>query len=98
MSTEIIEREKQFVAQFSEQQHDVLPPEQIQQNPSNKALGGSSKGLNVDDFELVKTLGTGALFFLRVGQEEIGIQECALIILGDRDICKSMASKAEESG
>ena len=60
MTTEIIEREKQFVAQFPEQQQHVLPPEQIQQDPRNKALGGSSRGLSCDDFELVKTLGTGA--------------------------------------
>jgi len=65
MSTETIEREKQFVAQFSDQQHDVLPPEQIQQDPRNKALGSSSRGLGCDDFDLVKTLGTGVSTYWR---------------------------------
>lgn len=61
MSTETIEREKQFVANFPErQQQHVLPPDQIQQDSTNKQLGGSSRGLSVDNFELVKTLGTGA--------------------------------------
>jgi len=58
MSPEEIEQEKQFVAQFSEQQHP-LPPHEIQQHPRNKELGGSSKGLSIRDFELVRTLGTG---------------------------------------
>lgn len=54
----ITQEEKHFVAQFSEQQH-VLPPEEVQQDPRNKDLGRSSKGLSVRDFELVRTLGTG---------------------------------------
>lgn len=55
------EQEKHFVAQFSELSR-VLPPDEIQQNPRNKELGGSSKGLSVRDFDLVRTLGTGACF------------------------------------
>lgn len=55
-------QEKQFVAQFSEQQA-VLPPDQIQRDPRNKELGGSSKALSLRDFELVRTLGTGAFPF-----------------------------------
>jgi protein kinase A len=51
-------QEKQFVAQFCE--HPVLPPDEIQEHPRNKELGGSSKALSVRDFELVRTLGTGA--------------------------------------
>lgn len=58
ITPESIRQEKQFVAQFSEEQ-PVLPPDQIQQAPRNKALGGSSKGLTLRDFELVRTLGTG---------------------------------------
>jgi protein kinase A len=56
-------QEKQFVAKFRDEQK-VLPPEQIQQDPRNKELGGSSKYLSVRDFELVRTLGTGAFLFL----------------------------------
>jgi hypothetical protein len=59
MAAQTREQEKHFVAQFSEQQHP-LPPEEIQQDPRNKELGGASTGLSVHDFELVRTLGTGA--------------------------------------
>ena len=59
VTPETIRQEKQFVAQFSSEQ-SVLPPDEIQQDPRNKELGGSSKGLSVRDFELVRTLGTGA--------------------------------------
>jgi protein kinase A len=55
----IAEQEKQFVAHFSDQ-HDPLPPEEVQQDPRNKDLGRSSRALGVSDFELVRTLGTGA--------------------------------------
>lgn len=54
------EQEKHFVAQFCELPR-VLPPDEIQRDPRNKELGGSSKGLSVRDFDLVRTLGTGAL-------------------------------------
>lgn len=58
-SPETIEQEKHFIAEFAEQQHP-LPPEEVQQDPRNKELGKSSRGLSVEDFELVRTLGTGA--------------------------------------
>ena len=53
------EEDKQFIANYSEQQH-TLPPDEVQQDPRNKELGRSSKGLSVRDFELVRTLGTGS--------------------------------------
>ena len=59
---EVAEQEKQFVAHFSEQ-HDPLPPEEVSQAPRNKDLGRSSRALTVHDFELVRTLGTGACYF-----------------------------------
>jgi protein kinase A len=59
VSTETIEQEKHFIAAFSDQQQS-LAPEEVQQDPRNKELGKSSKGLSVKDFELVRTLGTGA--------------------------------------
>jgi len=62
-SAETIEQEKHFIAEFAEQQHP-LPPEEVQQDPRNKELGRSSRGLSVEDFELVRTLGTGT--FARV--------------------------------
>ena len=56
---EVADQEKQFVAHFSEQ-HETLPPEEVLQAPRNKELGRSSRALSVHDFELVRTLGTGA--------------------------------------
>ena len=58
MSSEQREHEKQFIAHYSDQQHS-LEPDEIAQDPRNKELGASSKGLSVRDFELVRTLGTG---------------------------------------
>lgn len=52
------EKERQFVAQFSERK-EPLPPAEIAQDPQNKVLGGSSSQLRLDDFKLLKTLGTG---------------------------------------
>ena len=40
---------------------EPLPPEQIAQDPQNKQLGFSAQQLRVEDFELMKTLGTGML-------------------------------------
>lgn len=51
-------KEKAFVANFNDQQHP-LAPDEVQQDPRNKELGRSSRGLSVRDFELVRTLGTG---------------------------------------
>lgn len=52
------EKERQFVAHFSETK-EPLPLSEIAQDPTDKALGGSSSQLRLDDFELLKTLGTG---------------------------------------
>jgi len=57
------QKEKEFVAHFSNQQYP-LPLAEVVQNPSHKELGSSSRSLSVDDFELVRTLGTGT--FARV--------------------------------
>jgi protein kinase A len=63
---QLIEEEKQFVAHFQDNQlQHPLPPEEIEKDPKNKQLGRSSRGLRVTDFELVRTLGTGA-YFLRL--------------------------------
>ena len=67
-SAETIEQEKHFIAEFAEPHHP-LPPEEVQQDPRNKELGKSSRGLSVEDFDLVRTLGTGACcaFFFFAG-------------------------------
>jgi protein kinase A len=54
-------KEKDFVAQYKS--CEVLSPEEIEQDPRNKALGSSSRSLRVEDFELIKTLGTGTATF-----------------------------------
>jgi len=62
-SQETHDEERAFVAHFQERENS-LAPEEVQQDPRNKDLGRSSRGLNVHDFELVMTLGTGT--FARV--------------------------------
>jgi hypothetical protein len=91
-SPETIEQEKQFIAEFAEQQHP-LPPEEVQQDPRNKELGKSSKALSVDDFELVRTLGTGAC----CGNGCFWSCEGVHADIGDRDFCASVACEAGES-
>ena len=39
--------------------HESVPVEQIAQDPQHKQLGFSSQQLRVEDFDLMKTLGTG---------------------------------------
>jgi protein kinase A len=53
------EEEKQTLAQWEEQKH-TLSPDEIHKDPAKKVVGHSSKVLRQDDFELIKTLGTGA--------------------------------------
>ena len=52
------DEEKAFIAQFD---NDTRPlsPRLIAEDPKNKKLGMSSKSLRLQDFELLKTLGTG---------------------------------------
>lgn len=54
------EEEKRTLAQWEEQKH-TLSPDEIDKPPEKKVVGHSSKVLREEDFELVKTLGTGAL-------------------------------------
>jgi hypothetical protein len=41
--------------------HQTVPPEQIAQDFEDKQLGFSAQQLRLEDFELMKTLGTGML-------------------------------------
>jgi|TARA_R110002003_G_scaffold37_1_gene2105 hypothetical protein len=54
------EEEKRTLAQWEEQKH-TLTPDEIDIDPEKKVVGHSSKVLRQEDFELIKTLGTGAL-------------------------------------
>lgn len=53
------EEEKHALAQWEEQKH-TLSPDEIDIDPAKKMVGHSSKVLRQEDFELIKTLGTGA--------------------------------------
>lgn len=57
------EEEKAFVARFDNDPRP-LSPRLIADDPKNKKLGMSSKNLQLQDFELLKTLGTGKLICL----------------------------------
>jgi hypothetical protein len=52
-------RDLQFIAHYGDN-GTVPSPSQVAQSPKKKGLAWSSKGLTIDDFELIKTVGTGA--------------------------------------
>jgi len=59
------EEEKHKVAQWHDQHsHALLEPHEVAQDPSSKPVGHSAPTLSVNDFHLIKTLGTGT--FARV--------------------------------
>jgi protein kinase A len=53
------DEEKHNIALWENQKHP-LEPGKIEQDPEQKMVGHSSNVLRQDDFELIKTLGTGA--------------------------------------
>jgi protein kinase A len=53
------EEEKRTLAQWEDNKH-TLSPDEIDKDPNKKVVGHSSKVLREEDFELIKTLGTGA--------------------------------------
>jgi protein kinase A len=53
------EEEKQTLAHWEDHKR-TLSPDEIDKDPEKKVVGHSSKVLREEDFELVKTLGTGA--------------------------------------
>ena len=58
VNDEKCQQEKQFIADCVEHAKP-LPPDQVSENPRYKELATSSKNLRIQDFELIKTLGTG---------------------------------------
>ncbi|KAI9812768.1 MAG: serine/threonine protein kinase, AGC [Pycnora praestabilis] len=62
-SAEQRQEEKDFIADFCGDARP-LSPSHIAEDPINKKLGASSKAVGINDFELIKTLGTGT--FARV--------------------------------
>jgi hypothetical protein len=57
------QHEKEAILKHAEavQNKEVLPHDQIAADPVNKKLGTSSQHLKVEDFELMRTLGTGMI-------------------------------------
>jgi len=53
------EEEKRTLAEWEERKQ-ALSPDEIDKDPEKKIVGHSSKVLREEDFELIKTLGTGA--------------------------------------
>ena len=53
------EEEMDFISHWEEDK-SPLSPSQITMEPAEKKIGHSSHHLRLDDFELIKTLGTGA--------------------------------------
>ncbi|KAI4087839.1 MAG: hypothetical protein LQ344_006531 [Seirophora lacunosa] len=63
VDNEKCQQEKRNIASFYDNAKP-LPPDQIADSPRNKDLATSSRNLRIQDFELIKTLGTGT--FARV--------------------------------
>lgn len=63
VDNEKCQQEKQFIAEYYDNSRP-LPPDEIADSPRNKELATSSRQLRIQDFELIKTLGTGT--FARV--------------------------------
>lgn len=57
-NTEEQEREKHFVAQCTGRDI-ILAPDEVAAYAKHKELGGSSPQLGLEDFKLLRTLGTG---------------------------------------
>lgn len=53
------QREKDFITDY-ERNPAPLSPGHIAEDPAHKALGHPSPQLRLEDFQLIKTLGTGA--------------------------------------
>lgn len=58
------QQEKRSIAEYYDNARP-LPPDQIAQSPRNKELATSSRNIRIQDFELIKTLGTGTLTVYR---------------------------------
>ncbi|KAL8902942.1 MAG: hypothetical protein Q9207_004265 [Kuettlingeria erythrocarpa] len=63
INPEKCQQERRSIAEYYDNARP-LPPDQIAQSPRNKELATSSRNIRIQDFELIKTLGTGT--FARV--------------------------------
>jgi protein kinase A len=62
------EDEKRMIAQWADHQ-EPMSPSDIMRDEDDKMVGHSSRALRQDDFQLIKTLGTGKGPRRRVSQE-----------------------------
>lgn len=53
------QKEKRFIANFKDSNGSPLPVEKIAEDPKHKQLGHPSRHLQLKDFDLLKTIGTG---------------------------------------
>lgn len=79
------EEEKRTLAQW-EQQKGTLSPDEIHKDPEQKVVGHSSKVLREEDFELIKTLGTGALSWDCEKDSNADIRQAHLRACGSCDL------------
>ncbi|KAI9776837.1 MAG: serine/threonine protein kinase, AGC [Peltula sp. TS41687] len=91
---EEVDEEKNHIAHVVGQKGNVLatplPPSEIAKDPEEKDIGWSSKRLGLDDFELIRTLGTGTfarvwLVRLKDCAEKAGDQVYAMKVLRKAD-------------
>jgi hypothetical protein len=68
------EEEKRTLAEW-ESRKSTLSPDEIDKDPEKKVVGHSSKVLREEDFELIKTLGTGALNWVEGGNQTLTLRQ-----------------------
>ena len=81
------EKEKQFLLEFHANA-SPLSPEQITLDPKSKELGAASKQLHKEDFDMMTTLGTGAL------HDHHHLATGAITLTLGRDLCSRLAGTA----
>lgn len=64
------EEEKEFISAF-EEDDTIVSPDKLASDPRVQKLGGSSQKLRIEDFQLVKTLGTGMSMDLKAVLDRI---------------------------
>jgi len=94
------DREKRKLMEW-ESQKKPLDYAQIMVDPNKKIVGHSSKVLRYDDFELIKTLGTGTCHLIGCDYaRRRSIDECIISRATnqycDRHICSSMACQTRQ--
>lgn len=53
------QQDRELVVDATSKDDQPMPPSEIVKDPAEKAVGRMSRGLRLNDFELIRTLGTG---------------------------------------